>query len=134
MLDFLKVFFPKWNFFNTFNHLPILQYKSSTSEVWIDVFPELERSELSFLLNPSVNYHYACSNHLFTWLQELKYLKEPTVKDIEQTLSYKITEKIVSFELRKNQSIERFQFRLLLRSPITENEDIIFISRVIQCN
>ena len=133
MLNFFKVFFPTWSFFNTFNNTPILQFKIFPEDPWADLTPPPRRHELSLFFNARVNYQHACNNHLLQWLQEMQKMDEEQLKNIESSQAFQIAQNMVSFGLRQNHVFESFQFRLLLRSPLNNKEEVILTSKVISC-
>lgn len=124
-MSFLKVFFPSWNFFNTYNDLPTLEFKIPNTNSWQKVFSPPQRTFWFWFINPRVNYLHAVNNHLLLWLQELQVDPPNHGEALLQNSHFKIAKKMAEQELRIKNISMPYELRLVLISVLDKSKNVI---------
>ena len=130
MKALFKTFFPTWNFFDQYSHNPILQFKLHSEENWQNLFRSPKRKIYHWLLNPEVNYQYACNNHILQWIQELQKTEFEITDNLKETADYAIALQMVTYELKRQKKYQAFQFRIQIEDPITGEQQNFLTSKV----
>lgn len=141
MLSLFQVFFPSWNFFNTYNDIPCIQYQLINSEEWINLFSIPSRKWWHLFNNSQVNFIHSCNNTLLNLLNHLNdcppeekaevlqkgkgFIRELVSKELKQR-------KLTQIKTRKVPIFEVHSFRLILFSAKERHFNLILEARFLE--
>ena len=108
LLNFFKMIFPSWKFFDESADTPVLLYRDLRSETWIILFPPPKTSWKQILFNPKGNLYLAMHSHIQQVLDDLNHLDPKELEHFQDHISYKITNNFVS----TISSVKEYQFKI----------------------
>jgi len=113
----LRIFFPSWRFFDDFDRTPRLFFRvakvAGQFTSWKEAIPQEKKRSLGVVfVNPQGNLKLAAHSAVDRLLDEVAALKTP--EEIQETVSYRLVEKIVRAQVPG--SALEFQFKVSLSS------------------
>jgi hypothetical protein len=141
MIYLFRAFFPSWKFFEDIGEIPVLYYRVSDKEEndldWQPCLLKSKRRISSLILNPSGNYLLACESLLQQFVNDVQDLEEEALTKIEDSISYKLIQNLVCFQVRehsKNHSHLFYQFKVSIISQELhrQSDEDLLISPIYQ--
>jgi len=128
-LNLIKPLIPSWKFYDDFEETRLLFYRAKHSEEeafseWAPLYQNPKASLATLFINQG-NLVLAAQSHVQQLLHDIEYHDDKT--PFEETLSYKITQNLVSYAIKKKYP-ERFTYQFKLSSVDLEahpREDIL---------
>lgn len=125
LLNFFKPIFPSWKFFDESVDTPLLYYRTINGQEvsgWIICVPHAPKKWFHIFINPTGNFYLAYHSHIQQLLGELDACNDDQITAFHKSVSYKMTENFVRFELQRKNYIGNFQFK------ISDQQDDILLS------
>ncbi len=129
---FLKIFLPKWNFFETFEQFPILEVRTGASEKSLSEWKSFEdrsfRSPLNLFFNPKGNYRMLMNTLVERCLLDIQGQKNIKNIDFKKMDSYQVLNRSIRERLGRlmdlsDGSVFQFQISLVEFKVMEQNSE-----------
>jgi hypothetical protein len=134
-LNIIKPLIPSWKFYDDFEETTLLFYRAKHSEEeafseWAPLYQNPKASLTSLFVNQG-NLVLAAQSHIQQLLYDIEFHNPET--PFEETLSYKITQNLVSYAIRKKYAPSFiYQFKLASVDLLAHPREDILISPIYQ--
>lgn len=134
-LFFLRVLLPSWRFFESHGAVPALYFRTLSAPNqnvdFIEFFPKKKPRMTQLLFNPQGNFDIVWRSYMQQLASDIQ--TGSTSKDsIETHVIYQLLQNLVCEKSKGENQVAYFQFKIVAQVPLSEVQDDLLISPIIE--